>query len=586
MDDHSIISYSTVQNILQQQHSVRVFFFKMSSSTAAVSGAPFSGATLSSSSSSTGQPQPQPQPLQEPQQRKDKGKGKQRRTTTVVGTISVYVLMACSALLLIRSSQLQSYRFKAALLKNNNNVGSKQKTRRVVVPVAGNQYYAPSLDYRIGAGISQYMNNPDNGTTFKEAHVYCDDGLEKDVLWEWWQPPRSPRSRSPVSRSLSSSGLRKKKKNKHKNKKNQNKKKDEDDNQKPKPKRSTRKRLLIGVSGGYDNSAKLLKQAVWSARVYGTIWDDVTVVTVQGTSFSPHGCKVVSSKYSTISKIQLLLTAIELRSEGGNESYDRLLLLDADTMIYDMDIDVTTLTILPTTTTSSTSSTEKGGRGNDDNNNNTNDNNFIVAGGPPIIATKDGTTKKEQNTTQLLDPWKNLDSSMLLWNLEHPDTPAIAREWYHLAQQAIIRGTYRNDQKYLHISLQKYCEHHQHNHNNDIKDENNNNYRESCSAVRTLEHQEFSDETQGTIIQQFLSTATSTTTAPVPSTPTMPTDTSNNNNRTPTVSSSSSSQSSTQLPSPSRLARMEETAQRICLRYPHACQEMGTQPSPHYETTS
>ena len=167
---------------------------------------------------------------------------------------------------------------------------------------------------------------------------------------------------------------------------------------------TTKKRLLIGISSGYDNRAKLMERAVWSARVYGALWSgdtsssmDVTVVSLQGTAFSPHGCKAPSS-HSSIDKIRLLFQAIDSESH-----YDRLLLLDADTMIYGMDTDLSSL--------------ENG------------DDGFVVMGAPIFSDTSQG---------QKNEPWE-IDSGMTYWNLEHPLTRTIALDWFKYAKNAIIR---------------------------------------------------------------------------------------------------------------------------------------------------
>ncbi|VEU42556.1 unnamed protein product [Pseudo-nitzschia multistriata] len=327
----------------------------------------------------------------------------------------VYFLTACSAGLLFNSWRLERFRIESLV----RNAASKISSSRALPEENHNQdivggevgggngseLYVPSLDYRI-KGISQYSSKLSKEINF-DAHVYCKE-FENDLIWEWWQPSKENAKPEQIRH------LRKE---------------DKKHVEKTTKKRNTRKRLLIGVSGGYDKYSKLLERAVWSARVYAALWSggsskknnsdivrdtDVTVVTLQGTAFSPHGCKAPSA-HSSINKIRLLFEAID----AGNQ-YDQMLLLDPDTMIYDMETDLTTLI----------------GDKED----------FVVAG--PAILTEEG--KKDKYM-----PWK-ITSGITLWNLEHPSTKAVALDWFRYAKNAIIRETYQSDQKYLLKALKNY----------------------------------------------------------------------------------------------------------------------------------
>ena len=426
----------------------------------------------------------------------------QHERKKMVARFVVFVLMACSAILLFNSYRLESVRFEAlirnsatkfsnsrALPEENHNLdisGGKVGNERT------SELYVPSLDFRI-KGISQYSSIIPRGVEF-DAHVYCEE-FEKDLLWEWWQPTKQKEQQQQQQiRHL--------------------RKEDPRINRRTIGSRTTRKRLLIGVSAGYNNLAKLLERAVWSARVYGTLWSessssstngpgdmDITVVTLQGTAFSPHGCKAPSSHWS-IDKIRVLFEAID----SGNQ-YDQLLLLDPDAMIYDMDTDLTSLF--------------------DDNDD------FVVAG--PVILTEEG--KKDKYM-----PWK-IASGMTLWNLEHPSTQAVASDWFRYAKNAFIRGTYQYDQKYLHKALQNYYN----TNKNGIVARNN----DRDGIVQALMDHEFDGDAKGTIIKQF--GVTKTVAAGVAE-----------NVHDKQVKA--------------RLIRMEETARQICDRYPDACNRVGAPP--------
>lgn len=511
-------------------------------------------ATMSSSSSSS----PSARQFQFGHLRQQPQEQQQKRT---IGTIVFYLLMACSTILLVRSYQLQSYRVeelinntvtKIAVRRilpeedmyihqanknvnsNNNNNNNKNKNDNMNNRNDSNKndsgYFVPSLDFRI-KGISQYSD----GINF-EAHVYCEE-FEKELMWEWWRP-----SRSSGANNRAKDGQQKEQTERLLQREELRIGTEGDSNGETTTMISAtstintstptgaRKRLLIGISGGYDNHARFLERAVWSARVYGAVWSrsinqgnkndndddddnnnhekdlDVTILTLQGTAFSPHGCKA-PLKYSGVGKIRLLFKALDL----SPHRYDRLLILDANAMMYNMDVDVTALI---------------SSEGDSDGDNNDDHNDFIVAG-PPIL--KDGEEKS---------PWK-IGSGMMLWNLKHPLTPSVALDWFNFAKDGIIRGTYLGDQKYLHKSLF---------YNNVDKD------------VRVLSHQEFSDDINGKIIKQFVSHA---------------------NEKTETKSHTVVDAHDIQLDA--RLERMEETARQICARHPDACKEVG-QP-PRYETS-
>jgi len=302
-----------------------------------------------------------------------------------------------------------------------------------------------------------------------------------------------------------------------------------------------------------------MERAVWSARVYGALWSgssssssssssstsledadfDVTVVTLQGTAFSPHGCKAPSS-HSSIDKIRMLFQALDSKSQ-----YDRLLLLDADAMIYDMDVDLTTLF-----------DNNSGDYGNDNDDDNDNIDDFVVAGSP--ILTKDG--KQDKNL-----PWK-IASGMTLWNLENPLTETVALDWFNYAKNAIIRGTYKSDQKYLHKALQK----HYITNKDGIVSRTDNR---AAGVVQTLSNHEFDEDGQGKNVKQFVVVVDTTTikkNADI-----------NEVDGNDVIDVDANDVHDKQFEA--RLGRMEETAQQICARHPNACNQVGA--PPQYETS-
>jgi len=429
----------------------------------------------------------------------------ERKKTTA--RFVVYFLSACSAALLFSSYRLESSRLETLIhnaastsrvLPERNHQQDETNSK-----VGNSEFYVPSLDYRV-KGISQYSS--DLKANF-EAHVYCRE-FEKDLLWEWWRPNNEDSSEEEGRRAL--------------RKKDRSRKTEASVSNSGDTERTTRKRLLIGVSSGYDDSARLLEQAVWSARVYGSLWSGsassdvgVTVVALQGTAFSPHGCK--SPQYhSSIDKVRLLFEAIDSQSR-----YDRLLLLDADAMVYGMDTDVTSLL---------------DGEDSDD---------FVVMGSP--VWTEDGKREKSM-------PWK-ISTGMTLWNLEHPLVNDVALDWFHYSKNAIIRESYRSDQKYLHKALQKYYKTNEDGMVTRTSDRNIN-------IVRVLPDKKFDEDSRGTIVRQFGVRSRKT----------------KNNDDTDSDVALNTHDKQIDL----RLARMEQTARQLCGQYADACNRVGS--PPRYDT--
>ncbi|KAL3922823.1 MAG: hypothetical protein SGILL_001998 [Bacillariaceae sp.] len=287
--------------------------------------------------------------------------------------------------------------------------------------------FVPSLDFRIN-GISQYDQDHDF-----QAHVYCQE-FARDLKWEWWQKGDThPTKLAHSKRESQQRGYRRRRYLKGGAEEEE---------------KSTSKRLMIGVTAGYDDYAKLLEQAVWSARVYGQKWGtNVTVVTLQGTSFAPHGCKAPAS-HTTLNKIRLLFHAID-----HSDDYDQVLLLDADAFVYDMDVDLTTLL---------------------------NTKQHVVAGQPMPDAHKN-------------DLW-NIHSGATLWNLHHQYIASVALDWFERAKAAVVQGSYENDQEYLQETLKEHLEW-QHQHDKD--------HDHSNDMVLNFHSHEF-DFGKGTIVKQFV----------------------------------------------------------------------------------
>jgi hypothetical protein len=302
----------------------------------------------------------------------------------------------------------------------------KQEEDGVDEVIDPSSLFVPSLDFRI-MGFSQY----DRDYNFP-AHIYCAE-FAKDLTWEWWQHGENYKNKNDGDQA---------KLRGTKNEYNSS--------------ISTSKRLMIGVYSGYDDYAKLLEQSVWSARVYGQTWGrNVTVVTLQGTSFAPHGCKPSDNSLTTLNKVRLLFHAID-----NSDKYDQVLLLDPDAFVYDMDVDLTTLM---------------------------DDKHHLVAAQPLPTA--------ENN-----DCW-DIHSGATLWNLNHPYIASVAIDWFDKAKMAVVHGSYTNDQEFLHETLLEHLEW-QHEHEEENRHDHNDEQYDNCMVMNFRNH-EF-DFAKGTIIKQFV----------------------------------------------------------------------------------
>jgi hypothetical protein len=320
--------------------------------------------------------------------------------------------------------------------------------------------FVPSLDYRVD-GISQY--DPDHNFP---AHVYCDE-FAKDITWDYWpSSSRSSKKQQPPPKSVpikkkQDEGQQQQQKHHHHHSLRRHLNKEGTTTGSADKK--LQKRLMIGLYSGYDDYATLLEQAVYSARVYGQIWgSNVTVVTLQGTSFAPHGCKGPSS-HITLNKIRLLFHAIDNR-----DKYDQVLILDADSIVYNMDVDMTTL--LPVSSSSDMA---------------------LVAG-----QALHGAHKNEV--------WK-IHSGATLWNLRHPLIASVAVDWFNDAKNGIVTRKYHNDQQYLHETLKSHMlwQQDQNRHNNNGNNGKNDDQDDSIGMVLNFQNHEF-DFASGTVVKQFI----------------------------------------------------------------------------------
>jgi hypothetical protein len=170
------------------------------------------------------------------------------------------------------------------------------------------------------------------------------------------------------------------------------------------------KNVLIALFSGFDNYARMLELTAPINKAYARKWRQDLVV-LQGTSYilpvdkncTPSGVR------TTLNKITLLLDAIKKRG-----TYDQLLILDTDALMYDFNVDVTTL--LP--------------------------DQYMLAA---------HRVKAKTDPVHTHD----INAGVLLWNLKHNLTRKGAHEWDSRSRRDVELERSKGDQQPLHLTLAK-----------------------------------------------------------------------------------------------------------------------------------
>lgn len=243
--------------------------------------------------------------------------------------------------------------------------------------------FVPSMDFTI---LSQTTPGKNHDRPPGDEIWDCTKQA-KDLQWEWYNLPSSSSS----STNTTTTGT-----TKH-----------QQSTQKP--------RLLIGLSSGYDKYAEMLALSAHLAKVYAHT-HNATVVVLQGTALAPDGC-TGPAWYTTVNKIRLLFAAIDRRDQ-----YDQILLLEADTLMVNMDFDIPTLLSSP-----SSSSQD-----------------LLIAAQP--IRQGDSPTLPERH---------QIHAGITLWNLHHEQCKIVALQWFEEARKAVMKGSYSGDQRFLQGVLQR-----------------------------------------------------------------------------------------------------------------------------------
>jgi hypothetical protein len=144
--------------------------------------------------------------------------------------------------------------------------------------------------------------------------------------------------------------------------------------------------------------------------------------------FAPHGCQPPGI-HITLNKIRLLFHAIDRgdqdQDENTSNQFDQVLLLDADSLLSNMQVDVTTL--LPKQR-------------------------YLLAAQP--MRTPKTHNHTTHDTHEASSSFRPINAGVTLWNLHHPQIQTVALEWFEGAKQALLSNTYHGDQKYLNAALQ------------------------------------------------------------------------------------------------------------------------------------
>ena len=189
-------------------------------------------------------------------------------------------------------------------------------------------------------------------------------------------------------------------------------------------------RLLIVQSAGFGSYGELLDATVPITKAYARRWK-ATLLVVQGalvilSEEKKQNC-VPGEHRSTHNKMQLLKFALRHK-----HYYDYLLLLDADALIYNFDIDISTALHQqqPDSTNITTAIPSK----------DIHDPHSKFLAAHRVGGKKDGT-------------WK-INAGVTLWNIQHPCLPQLVREWQNAALGYLnARNNNSGDQIFLYHVL-------------------------------------------------------------------------------------------------------------------------------------
>lgn len=178
-------------------------------------------------------------------------------------------------------------------------------------------------------------------------------------------------------------------------------------------------RLLIGLYSGYGKYTSLLNMTAKVNRAYAKLWHH-DFLQLHGTTFrlvfdddddddndeEESHCDLPKYR-STYNKLTILQAALVHR-----EKYDQLLILDTDALVYDFNVDVTTLL-------------------------------------PPghVLAAQQVFPRYGTHT-------HTVNIGVTLWDLHHPQIHSVVDEWIRRSKNGIVNNDHRiNDQYHLHETI-------------------------------------------------------------------------------------------------------------------------------------
>jgi hypothetical protein len=175
------------------------------------------------------------------------------------------------------------------------------------------------------------------------------------------------------------------------------------------PATRAKKRLLIAQYSSYGKYARLLELTSPVNKAYAKKWNHDLFI-LQGTTLTlpEDGVCEPPPERARYDKIEILKLAL-----SKNESYDQLLLLDADAIMFDLDLDITTLVA---------------------------DQDLLAA---HAVSSKSGPRT-----------W-NINNGVVLWNLGHHLVHSVADEWYTNTIAGVAAHKTHGDQYYLQVVLKR-----------------------------------------------------------------------------------------------------------------------------------
>ena len=267
----------------------------------------------------------------------------------------VLSVVLCTFGLIIQISNVLE--FQSTTLKTSKKQKKTKDRQLVNTHMTSTPYFVPSLDYSFKGRHTEYAMQ------VQELQQKCENAPVRDLEWETYAQDSNSTS------------------------------------------------VMIGLFAGFDKYATLLSESAVTAKLYAQHHANTQVTILQGTAFAPGGCQPPGI-HTTFNKMRLLFHALD------QPQYQYLLLMEADSILTNLDIDFSSLI-------SSDS---------------------VVAG--QVVRTKHDRHEPGEQY--------HINAGVTLWNLHHPLAKDVALQWLYYSKRALTKGQYHGDGKFLPMALEKH----------------------------------------------------------------------------------------------------------------------------------